>query len=408
MLTHNEPMDRQIDVAGAEDQSSPPRRPVRSDRRIRPVVAGGLGLLVGSVATLALSQPSTLDVTAPDTTQTISEPDEIAPVRTTATPVEQPSLAELIPGLTSDLVAFGIDSSGFPVVQRWNLDARAPSPTVARVQSGSADLSMTYLASLEDQRYGEGFDLVVGTPNFVETVAIDAGTFAWSTTTPREIAWTERTETGLVIKSRHVPQRPEGSVPFEIPVPGDVFIAWFQQDTVTVQDNQGMLTTYDRDGAMVASLEFNGGSDVLTPAIDIAGVAIVEDVPYVVSTNLDLLASIPVATPPCLASGFAPGADLMARRLAMQCFGGGRGPVIEVFDIVLEGDDVTMSAPTMLPMDQPAVPMWLGSDRFIGFTVPSPAGRPRTDFEIFDLLTGDHHTLSWPGSVFRVIAFGPR
>ena len=357
---------------------------------------------------MALSQPPALEVTAPDTTRAISEPDGIAPVRSTAAPTVQPTLAELVPGLTVDLVAFGIDSSGFPVVQRWNLDARSPAPTVARIESGSADLSMTYLASMEDQRYGDGFDLVVGTPNFVETIAIDAGSFAWSTTTPREIAWTERTEAGFVIKSRHVPNHSEEVAPHEIPVPDDVFIAWFQHDTVIVQDNQGTLTAYDRDGAVVASLEFEGGSDGLAVATDIAGVALVDDVSHVMSINLELLATVPgsATASPCAPYGFAPASDQIARRLAMLCFG--VSPSIKVFDIGLDGDDVTISAPATLPMDEPAVPVWLGSDRFIGFTVPAPAGRPRTDLVLFDLLTGEQHTISWPGSVFRVIAFGPR
>lgn len=405
MLPHNERMDRQIEVAGAEEPPAPgPVRPAGVERRYGPVIAGALGLLIGSVATIALSQPAVLDATAPDTTRVIAEPDDVAPLRTTTPPIDRPALAELIPGLTTDLIAFGTDSSGFPVVQWWDLDESSPVTTTVRLQSGSADLSMTYIASLEDQRYGDGFDLVVGTPNFVETIAIEAGSFAWSTTTPREIAWTERSETGFVIKSRRIPSDDEAVQPIQIPVPSDVFIAWFRDDTVTVQDNQGRVTTFDRDGAVVASR----GSASFASATDIAAVAIIEDVHSILSTDLGVIADIPTASAPCFPSGFAPRFHPSTRRLALLCFADGESS-IEVYDIGIERNNaVIVPALPTLAIDQPAVLVWLGSDRFIGFTQPAPAGRPRTDLVIFDLVTGDQHTLSWPGSVSRVIAFSPR
>lgn len=366
-------------------------------------------MVIGSVLALAISQPPADEVPVPTTSRVIPQPEAVAPTRPTPTPVTQPTLAELIPGLDRDLVAFGTDAGGFPAVQRWDLNSSAPISTGIRLQSGSVDLSGLYLAALVDQRYGDGFNLVVGTPNFVETIATDAGSFAWSTTTPREIAWTERTESGFVVRSRQVLLNSGETPEFEIPVPEDVFIAWLRNDTIAIQDNQGLLRVIDRDGEELHSLDFNELSDGFsgfTAATDTFGIGMIQDVPHVMSPSLEVMAEIPTNATPCFPAGFAPSRDPVARRLAMLCFGA-NDPHILVFDIGIGSDGIpTVSAPATFPIEQPSLPIWLGNERFLGVTQHAAAGRPRTDQVIFDLVTGETHTLAWPGSIGQVIAYG--
>jgi hypothetical protein len=313
---------------------------------------------------------------------------------TTRGPIEPPpSLAERVPGLTSDLVAFGFSPSGEAVIQQWFINATEPRTIEVPFGYAIPDQSGRWIAALAGQRYGDSFNLHVGNGTYQEAIATDVGSAVWSVDQPGRIAWTERTAEGMMAFDRRLEPGDEG-LAFELPVPSDARLVWLDGDRVTFTSG-GSLVALQPDGTEVARLD---DAEFLT-ATNGWGVAWVDDALTLVDTDLVPLAPLPHDGASCGSAQFAPRRAPFIR-LAIVC-GGTETPWLEVLDIDPTTPTFTLRA--QIQLAEPRAASWLDGDRFVAVPQPDPVSRPRSTIAILDVETGQVTDLQWPGAVLGVI-----
>jgi hypothetical protein len=395
-------VERQIEVTGAEHPEKPSGARDRRESGWTLLAAGAVGVLVGAAAAFLLS-PSDAPVETP-----IAEADDSleAPAVVVVTPGTvrpPPSLAERVPGLTSDLVAFGFTPSGQAAIQQWFINATEPRTIDVPFGRAITDASAQWIAALVSQRYGESSNLHVGNSAYQEAIATDVGSAVWSADQPGRIVWTERTSDGTFVFEQTHGRSPEGQA-FAIPVSDDARVVWLDGDRLTIT-SAGSIISLQPDGSEVARLdsaEFVAGAD--------GGAAVLLDGRLtLVDGDLVPVSAIPAGSEPCgfLDARFArsdPGRRTPNLRVAVLCgvTGGVPGSTsLEVLDI----DPVTLTFTSRATMElaEPAAMSWLEGDRFLAIPQPDPESRPRSTIAILDIETGAVTQLKWPGAVFGVI-----
>ena len=391
-------MDHQIEVTGAEDPAPSTVARKRRESGWTLLAAGAVGVVIGAMAVFLLSSsdaPAETSVTVAETA--LEAPPVVRGTQGTVRP--PPSLAERVPGLTSDLVAFGFTPSGQAVIQQWFINAAEPRTIDVPFGLAIADASGEWIAALVDQRYGESSNLHIGNSTYQEAIATNVGSAVWSVDQPGRIAWTERTPAGAVALERSQ-GRGSDDQPFEFtPIPADARAVWLDGDRLTIA-TAGTLIAVQPDGTEVARLEgaeFVAGADGLATVLLDGELTLVDE-------DLVPIAAVPTSGTPCSAR-FArsdPGRRTPSFRLAVQC-GADTRPAATVE--VLDFDPITLTfvSRTTIELDEPAQMNWLESDRFLAMPQPDPVSRPRSTIAILDMDTGTVTELKWPGVVFGVI-----
>lgn len=389
-------MERQIEVTGAERPVGSPDARVRRDSRWTLLAAGAAGVLVGVAAVLLLgSGDSPAETPIAEAEDSLEAPPVVVTTPSTVRP--PPTLAELVPGLTSDLVAFGFTPSGQAVIQQWFINATEPRTIDVPFGFAIPDLSGEWIAALASQRYGESFNLHVGNSTYQEAIATDVGSVVWSVDQPGRIAWTERTSDGLTVFDRSVPPGDDGHV-FALPVPPDARIVWLDGDQLTLT-SEGSIIALQPDGIEVARLD---GAEFVAAANGLALVWI-DEVLTLIDSDLLPRAPVPHDGESCGEARFA---RLDARettatvRLAVVC-GGPESPWLEVLEI--DPTTPTFTRQATIQLAEPATVSWLDGDRFVAIPQPDPVSRPRSRIAILDVETGVVTELAWPGAVLGVI-----
>lgn len=389
-------MDRQIEVTGAEFPPEPEPARKRDDARWTILAAGALGMLIGAAAVFLLApDPTPSETTTASTDESLEAP---ARVVTTRGPIQPPpSLAERVPGLTSDLVAFGFTPSGQAVIQQWFINATEPRTIEVPFGFAIPDQSGRWIAALAGQRYGDSFNLHVGNGTYQEAIATDVGSVVWSVDEPGRIAWTERTTQGVVTIDRRLEPGAEGSA-FELPVSPDTRLVWLDGDRLTFTSG-GSIVTIQPDGTEVSRLddaEFVTATDGWALVRTGGGLTLVDG-------DLVPRAPLPHDGSPCVDARFGRPDSVRSTpllRLALVC-GVPDAPWVEVLEI--EVSTLTFTLMAQLPVTEPETVSWLDGDRFVAVAQPDPVSRPRSTIKILDVETGAVTDLQWPGAVLGVI-----
>jgi hypothetical protein len=400
-------MERQIEVTGAEHPAKPTGSRERRESGWTLLATGAVGVLVGAAAVFLLS-PSDAPAETP-----IAEADDSleAPavvVATLGTVRPPPSLAERVPGLTSDLVAFGFTPSGQAVIQQWFINATEPRTIDVPFGYAIADTSEQWIAALASQRYGESSNLHVGNGTYQEAIATNVGSAVWSTDEPGRIVWTEQTAEGVVAFDRTLGRDTDEPTFAALPLPPDARAVWFDGDTAiadasgrSVQrltiSSSGSIISLLGDGTEVARLdgaEFVAATDGWAVVRRDGELTLVDD-------TLTLRAPIPVSGESCGAARFAktdPASTTPRLRLAVLC---GEPATLEVIDI--DPAILAFTSRAVVLLAEPGSVAWLDGDRFVAVPQPDPVSRPRSIIAILDVDTGEMTQLQWPGAVFGVI-----
>ncbi len=388
-------MDRQIEVSGAEDPAPSTSTRERRESGWTLLAAGTVGVLIGAAAVFLLSPSEASTTTTTQTDESLEAPAVVAATLGTVSP--PPSLAELVPGLTSDLVAFGFTPSGQAVIQQWFINATEPRTIDVPFGRAITDASGQWIAALVSQRYGESSNLHVGNSAYQEAIATDVGSAVWSADQPGRIIWTERTSDGTFVFEQTQGRSPEAEA-FAVPVPDDARVMWLDGDRLTVTSD-GSIISLQPDGSAVARLD---GAEFVAGADGWAAV-LLDDRLTLVDGDLVPLAPIPAGNQPCGDARFArsdQGREAAYLRIAVLC--GTTGPAsLEVLDI--DPITLTFTSRTTVELTEPAAMSWLEGDRFLAIPQPDPESRPRSTIAIVDMDTGAVTQLKWPGAVFGVI-----
>ena len=389
-------MDRQIEVAGAEDAAAAHPGPVRRDSRWTVLAAGAAGVLIGAASVFLLSSGETPAETTVAATDTSLE----APARvpTTRAPVRPPpSLAERVPGLTSDLVAFGFTPSGQAAIQQWFINATEPRTIDVPFGFAIPDQSGQWIAALANQRYGDSFNLHVGNSTYQEAIATEVGSVVWSVDQPGRIAWLEQTADGPRIFDRTLGPSDDDQT-FALVPPWNARIVWLDGNRLTLSTD-GALVSLQPDGTEVARLD---GAQFVT-GTDGWAVVEIEGSTELVDTDLTLRAPVPLDDGSCRNARFGrtdPAQPTTVIRVAAVC-GVPEAPILEVLEIDVSTLDVALKAAHQLT--EPGAVSWLDGDRLVAVTQPDPVSRPRSTITILDVETGEVTDLQWPGAVLGVI-----
>lgn len=373
------------------------------------MVAIAFGILIGVGGTLLIPETNPVRSAEPHPfadaeTNAVASPDRVVGV------TDHPTLAEILPGLANDILAFGTDPKNQAWVLRWTLTDSEPEAAGITTRIGATDRSGHHLASLEAQRLGGGYNLVAGNDVSVETIAVDVGSFHWSATTPADIAWTQRTADGWVLRSAGLDGESTDTPQMDIAhddIDGDgSTIAWYHDDAVVFQDNAGTLTGVDRNGAVVATLGsaagFVGGTENI-------GVVWIGGVATLIDSSLNVVAPLLAITDECFAPLIPPQSTAELLTISIVC-GVKTGAVLDVYTVDLSSGTHSPVTTRILsqPLPSPTSPNWVGGDRFIAWMHRSPDARPLTDMAVVDLETGDINHLTWPGRLLWGTGFASR
>ncbi len=388
-------MERQIEVTGAEQSGRPPATWRRRDSGWTLLAAGAIGVLVGAAAVSLLTpvEPTTETTVAQEDTSLEAPPVVVA---TPATVRPPPTLAERVPGLTSDLVAFGFTPSGQAVIQQWFINAIEPRTIDVPFGRAIADTSGQWIAALVSQRYGDSSNLHIGNSAYQEAVATDVGSAVWSADQPGRIVWTERTAAGTIAFEQTM-GRDIVLQPFAIPVPDDASVVWLERDRLTITSG-GSIISLQPDGSEAARL---AGAEFVA-ATDGWAVVWVDESLTLVDRDLVPSAPIPAGDGLCSDARFARADSRRAPslRLAVLC-GTATSTRVEVLDI--DPTALTFTSRAGIDLAKPGAMSWLDGDRFVAVPQPDPVSRPRSVIAILDIETGEVTQLQWPGALFGVI-----
>ncbi len=385
-------MDRQIEVSGAEHPVESTAGPERRDSGWKLVAAGTVGVLLGAAAVfLSIPREAPADTTIAEEDTSLEAPAAVVVTPGTVSP--PPSLAERVPGLTSDLVAFGFTPSGQAVIQQWFINATEPRTIDVPFGFAIPDMSGRWIAALANQRYGDSLNLHVGNATYQEAVATDVGSVVWSVDQPGRIAWIERTTGGVIAFDRRMDPG-EDSQGFALTVPSDARIVWLDGDRLTVTSG-GSIVSLQPDGAETARLD----GAVFVAATDGWALVRIDDALTFVDADLVPLAPVPLDGASCVDVRFAR-TQTPLLRLAAVCTGT-ETTSLEVWDI--EPTTSTFTSLAVVPLTAPGTVSWLDGERFVAVPQPDPVSRPRSSITILDVQTGEIVELQWPGAVLGVI-----
>lgn len=388
-------MDHQIEVTGAEHEARSPDTRERRDSRWTLLAAGAVGALVGAAAVFLLS-PSDAPPATPDVEADASLEAPPVVITTQGTVRPPPSLAERVPGLTSDLVAFGFTPSGQAAIQQWFINASAPRTIDVPFGLAIADVSGEWIAALVSQRYGESSNLHIGNATYQEAIATDVGSAVWSADQPGRIVWTERTSAGaFVFEQNQGTGTTEPS--FDIPVPEGARVVWLDGDRLTLTSGDSIFSLQP-DGSEVARLD---GAEFVAGADGWAAV-LLENTLTLIDNDLVPRAPIPTGGPTCGVRFARSDGDEenTLLRLASLC-GTAEEVTLEVMDV--DTATLTFTSRNVIELEQPGSISWLDGDRFVAVPQPDPVSRPRSAIVILDTDTGTITSLQWPGAVHGVV-----
>ncbi len=390
-------MERQIEVTGAEHPERPPETSGRRNSSWALLLAGAAGVLIGAAAVFLLSlDDAAADPTVADADTSLQAPAVVVTNPGTVRP--PPTLAELVPGLTSDLVVFGFTPSGQAVIQQWFINATEPRTIDVPFGFAIPDVSGRWIAALANQRYGDSLNLHVGNATYQEAIATDVGSVVWSVDQPGRVAWTEWTADGVMAFDRRLDPG-DGGQAFALPVPSDTRIVWLDGDVLSLASQRSIIALQP-DGTEVARLD----DAEFVAATDGWAVVWLDASMTLVDGDLAPRAQLPHGGASCGDARFArpdPAQRTPAIRLALVC-GTADTPWLEVLDI--DPTTMTFTNRAMIQLAEVGAASWLDGDRFVAVPQPDPVSRPRSTIAILDVETGEVTELRWPGAVLGVIA----
>jgi hypothetical protein len=382
----------------------------RAADRLRPVVAGLIGLGLGvALASVLSATPPTEPLADPlPGAQAIVSPEPVPATPTTVAAAAEPTLTDLAPMLDKDLIGIGTDSRGSSTTQRWRLTAEAPD-TLALPSGGvSADVSGRWLALLAQARYSDDTTLWVGSPAYAEPLSASALGAVWSSDEPAAIAWTELRapsssndeQTALV--TRRLPGSNVGERTVTM-IPGRATPMWFTSAGIVVADEAGStLSLVTPGGEVLSTLEmerFYAATDRYA-LLEVAGQSVL------VSPTLEILDVFGVDVSECANGRFAPPGTEPVRRVALECQYTEGYIFLHTWEIaeVTGGLDVTQTA--SLPQLNLSVVSWVSEDVLVT-SLPVNSGTPETLLTVWDVATGASELVRWPGLIHQFVASAP-
>lgn len=401
--------DSQIRVEGGAD-AEPAAPPPPDAPNLSPVLTGVAGIAIGVMVAVALSGSGSDEGPQPDVTAdaaTVSDPANIPTTTvTTLPPPSDPTLQDLVPGLSDSLIGFGFAADGAATVDRWDASEHEARSTTLPWGLVTADVSRSWIAVSSDQRYTAEQTLWIGNSSYVEPVAVSTQSYVWSSAIPGQLGFIERVALGgggeLRLRTRVFSFDGTQGPSLDVVVPTGSQLVWYGPTQLTA-----IVPVEDSDQVQLMRIGLDGNSrdtivvDEFIAGSDTFALVTIDGVRQLINSEHEIIGPFPSSTRGCGVGSFSPAVNLLRRKLAMSCDlpDGTRGIKVWNFGV---GDPLAVTDGGFQEVLDLDTFSWDAAGRFVISSTPVNTGRPESIVTIFDTDATESYRLRWPGSIVQI------